>query len=67
MFIAMPRMFQVPFSVMLLSQPDLTWVIATGGGLAVLNGILQSSLNGVRIWQAGKSRGTGRDIELTQN
>ena len=55
MLVGMPRFFQVPFRVMLLNQPDLTWVIAIGGGLAFLNGVLQSGLNGFRIWRPGKS------------
>jgi hypothetical protein len=32
-------MFQVPFAVMMLVQPDLTWVIAIAGGLAILRGL----------------------------
>jgi hypothetical protein len=67
MFLGMPRMFQVPFSVMLLNQPDLTWVIAIGGGLAVLNGMLGCVLNGMSIWRAGKTRGTSPGIHLAQS
>jgi CubicO group peptidase (beta-lactamase class C family) len=51
MFVAMPVLFQSSWQVMLLHQPDLSWVILLGGSLALLNGILKS---GVNVWKLVK-------------
>ncbi len=48
--VGMPGMFQVSLAVMLLNQPDLTWVIILAGVLALINGPLASSLNGRKIF-----------------
>jgi hypothetical protein len=53
MFVAMPLMFQASWPVMLLNQPDLSWVILLGGSLALLNGILSCGQNASKI--IGKS------------
>jgi CubicO group peptidase (beta-lactamase class C family) len=49
MFAAMPFMFQVSWAVMLLNQPDLSWVILSGGTLALLNGLLRFARNAWKI------------------
>ena len=49
MWIAMPIMFQASWPVMLLHQPDLSWIILLGGGLALFNGILRSGVNAWKI------------------
>jgi CubicO group peptidase (beta-lactamase class C family) len=51
---AMPVLFQAPWPVMLLHQPDLSWIILLGGLLALLNGILRS---GVNAWKLKKYPG----------
>jgi hypothetical protein len=51
MFLAMPLLFQASWPVMLLHQPDLSWVILLGGSLALCNGILRS---GVNAWKLNK-------------
>ena len=47
----MPVMFQASWPVMLLHQPDLSWIILLGGSLALFNGILRS---GVNAWKLKK-------------
>lgn len=54
MFVLMPLMFAVPIKVMLLNQPDITYAILIVGTLALLNGILRTGLNAVRIWKFEK-------------
>jgi CubicO group peptidase (beta-lactamase class C family) len=49
MFVMMPLMFQVGWKVMLLNQPDLSWVILLGGSLALFNGVLRTGRNAWRI------------------
>jgi len=49
MFVMMPLMFQAGWKVMLLNQPDLSWVIFLGGSLALFNGVLRSGRNAWRI------------------
>jgi uncharacterized SAM-binding protein YcdF (DUF218 family) len=45
----MPQMFHVSWPVMLLNQPDLSWVILLGGTLALFNGVLRSGRNAWKI------------------
>lgn len=49
MLVAMPMLFQSSWPVMLLHQPDLSWVMLLGGSLALLNGILKSGINGWKL------------------
>jgi CubicO group peptidase (beta-lactamase class C family) len=49
MLLAMPVMFQATWPVMLLHQPDLSWIIFLGGFLALFNGILRSGGNAWKL------------------
>jgi CubicO group peptidase (beta-lactamase class C family) len=58
MLVGMPLMFHVSWAVMLLNQPDLSWVILLGGSLALFNGMLRSGLNAWKIFYS-----PGKDAE----
>jgi CubicO group peptidase (beta-lactamase class C family) len=49
MLIVMPVMFQASWPVMLLHQPDLSWIILIGGSLALIHGILRSGTNAWKL------------------
>jgi CubicO group peptidase (beta-lactamase class C family) len=49
MLVAMPVLFQASWPVMLLHQPDLSWIILLGGSLALFNGILRSGGNAWKL------------------
>jgi CubicO group peptidase (beta-lactamase class C family) len=49
MLAAMPVMFKASWPVMLLHQPDLSWIILLGGTLALVNGILRSGVNAWKL------------------
>jgi hypothetical protein len=51
MLLAMPAMFQASWPVLLLHQPDLSWVILLGRTLALINGILRCSVNAWKLKQ----------------
>jgi hypothetical protein len=48
-FVLMPAMFQAPPAVMLLNQPDLSWIIFLSGALALLNGVLRFASNALAL------------------
>ena len=59
MLAVMPALFQASWAEMLLHQPDLSWIILLGGMLALVNGIMRSSVNAWKINKRYPNRQNG--------
>ncbi len=55
-FVIMPAIFQAPPVVMLLNQPDLSWVIFLAGALALLNGVIRFGSNALALRRLDAAR-----------